>query len=131
MPIFLLGIFKNWKIIGLVGLIVSGFAYRAYLLNQIEDKTTEIRNKEVEIVTLISTKNQLMKTINDRNAEISRWKDVSIKLEENQAKLSSKIGEIKRATASEVNKILEEDSKPENCEAAIEYMVEGARGLKW
>lgn len=128
---FLLLLGRHWQLITIVALIGSGFAYRAYLLNQIENKTEEVRNKEVEIVKLIAAKNMLTQTVKDRNLEVMRWKDVSTKLEQNQAQLSLKIGEIKKATTAEVAKILEEDANPANCEDAIKYMIDGKGGLKW
>lgn len=124
------GFFGKAKCYLMVAAIAAGTGwYKLKLDRQLAAKDKVITEQTTEIGNLTTARDALIHTINQRNAEVEKWKEVSETLEGNQSKLLAKIGDIKNSTASAVTKILDE-AIPETCENAIEYLVNSKEELK-
>lgn len=126
------GFFGKAKCYLMVAAIAAGTGwYKVKLDRQLAGKDKTIAEQTTEIGNLTTARDALIHTINERNAEVEKWKEVSETLEGNQSKLLAKIGDIKNSTAAAVTKILDE-AIPETCEKAIDYLVDSKGELeKW
>ena len=99
-------------------------------LDTIPNLNIELIQAQENLAIAIAANETLSKSINARNEEISQWKEVSVKLEEDNAKLKNTLGTMRIDTTNKINSILAE-APPETCEAAIEYLIDGRNDLQW
>ena len=114
---------KYWKPIALVILIAGLALYRSYLIGEIEDR-------DVQIVALKEEKLDLTAAIQQQNAEIDKWVNIGRAEKLKYQNLQNTLNAMKQAHEKELNVILKE-KKPETCEEAIQYLIEGKDDLQW
>ena len=72
----------------------------------------------------------LSATIDKRNSEVKKWKDITNDLEADIKNLQTVITGIRTKTKTEVQTILK-DETPKTCSAAIDYLRDGRKDLQW
>jgi hypothetical protein len=91
----------------------------------------KLDNKERKLKECRSLTDRLVDEINFTNAQIDKWADVSIQLQQQHDQLMDELGEMRRQTEQTVLDILE-GPVPETCELAIESLRDATKGeLKW
>lgn len=82
------------------------------------------------INTCKSGNDVLSSAIDDRNAEVDKWKKITTNLENDIGILQKDLDSARTKLNAEVDVILKEKT-PETCEAAIDYLRVGRKDLKW
>ena len=127
---------ENWKamaIAGMIGMLVyqNTFEKRyVFFIDTIPYWEKEANLNKEALDKAVKANELLSSTIEARNTEINKWKDVSDKLAADNAKLKGVIGAMRTKTDKDVNDILAGPT-PGSCEAAMEYLRQGIGDLKW
>jgi hypothetical protein len=73
----------------------------------------------------------LSETIDARNEEIQRWKDETDALQEEFDKVEERLRNRRTQTNQRVERIIREDTRPKDSDAAIEFLRGAKERLKW
>lgn len=73
---------------------------------------------------------KLTEAIDERNAEVVKWKEITSTLQDDIDNLSTELDDMRQTTKKDVATILK-DPTPKTCEDAIEYLREGRKDLQW
>ena len=131
-------VIKNWKPIALALMISTlfyqNFQEELWFIPVVETLPTQ-KIKVIELtkaLTAAVTANKVLaNTIQARNIEIGKWKDVSKRLERNNAKLEGTLSQMRVHTVESAQVILDGET-PNSCDAAFEYLRRAASGeLQW
>lgn len=136
----LLGVFKfssmfnfirqNWQLVSLIIIIGGSYWYVKSLHNEIEDKTNEIAELKIAKAFCENSRASLEAAIKEQNSEIQKWVTVGKKSKKEFEDLKSSIEQQRKVNALELQKILQE-KKPESCQEAINYLVDGVKDITW
>jgi len=121
---------KNWQIVALVLLIGGSYLYVKSLIDQNAALNNEVTELKVANATIENSRAALKVAIDSQNSEIQKWVNVGRKSKKDFDDLKSTIEKQRQASALELQKILQE-KKPETCQEAINYLVDGVKDLKW
>lgn len=121
---------KNWQIISLVLLITGSYWYVNSLQNTIADLQNEVTKLKVANAFCENNKAALQQALDSQNGKIQKWAKVGRDSKEKFEKLKAEIEHKRKLAEIEVNKILQE-KKPESCQAAIDYLVDGKKDITW
>lgn len=131
-------IIKNWKPIALALMIgtlyYQNFQEELWFIPVIETLPTQ-KARVIELQNALDqavlANEVLANTIEARNIEISQWKEVSTKLERDNAVLEGTLQQMRVQTVQEAQTILDGET-PNSCDAAFEYLRRAAEGeLPW
>jgi len=129
-------VIKNWR-----ECLVAGLAFTVWYQNFSDTRfmfgaeTIPSLEKRlagaVDAVDICKAGNDtLAAAIDERNAEVEKWKTISKELEGDIANLQTTIAGMRTETNTEVDIILKDDT-PKTCEAAIDYLRDGRKDLQW
>jgi len=129
-------IIANWKVI-----LIAGMAFTIWYQNFNDTRflfgMETIPSLEMQLAAAVvavdickAGNDALSEAIDERNAEVQKWKGISVGLEQDIANLQTVLGEIRNQTKTEVEVILKGET-PETCEASIDYLRDGRKDLKW
>jgi len=121
---------KNWQVVALVLLIGGSYWYVKSLNNQITDLNKEVTELKVANAMCENSRATLKGAIDTQNSEIQKWVNVGRKSKKAFDDLKGTIEKQRQISALELQKILQE-KKPETCQEAINYLVDGVKDLKW
>ena len=121
---------KNWQIVALVLLIGGSYLYVKSLIDQNAALNNEVTELKVANATIENSRVALKVAIDSQNSEIQKWVNVGRKSKKDFDDLKSTIEKQRQASALELQKILQE-KKPETCQEAINYLVDGVKDKKW
>ena len=119
-------VLKHWKIFLVIGL--CGAVYVQH--GMIQKRDIMIVDLNGKLTICADANEMLANTLDNRNDEISQWKEVSDKLQEQNDKLVGTITKIRTDTEEIAEQILT-GPKPSSCEDSIKYLVDGVKDLKW
>lgn len=119
-------VLKHWKIFLVLGL--CGAVYVQH--GMIQKRDIMIVDLNGKLTICADANEMLANTLDNRNDEISQWKEVSDKLQEQNDKLVGTITKIRTDTEEVAEQILT-GPKPGSCEDSIKYLVDGVKDLKW
>lgn len=130
------GVTKFWREILIV--ILSGFIWYQnsvetrfiFFIDTIPylEKQLDIQKENLKICK--DGNDTLAADIDNRNAEILKWKEISDDLEKRNKQLVQQQKEVQAATDKQVQDILNEKA-PKTCESAMDYLRNGAKDLSW
>ena len=127
---------ENWKPI-----LIGGMAFLIWYQNFNETRwlfgaetipSLELRlDGATDAVDICKAGNDVLSAaIDERNAEVIRWKQISEDLEGDIGILQKDLDDARTKTNTEVEVILK-DETPKTCEAAIDYLRDGRKDLQW
>jgi len=126
----------NWKpilIISMAGLLAyQNLSGTRFLFGA---ETIPSLNMRLEAATKAineckSGNDALSAAIDDRNAEVVKWKAITTNLENDIGILQKDLDTARVKLNAEVDVILK-DETPKTCEASIDYLRDGRKDLKW
>lgn len=127
---------ENWKII-LFGGMAFVIWYQNFNTTRFMFGAETIPSLEKRLAAADDAVNEckrgnevLSATIDERNAEVEKWKTISEILEKNIQDLNTILKGIRTKTDTEVAVILKDDT-PKTCKAAIDYLRDGRKDLQW
>jgi len=127
---------KNWKEVLIGGMVFiiwyQNFNNIRFLFGAetIPSLTTQLEAAMVAVDVCKEGNVKLSAAIDERNAEVEKWKEITILLEGDVGVLKGKIDDMRVETTKEVDVILK-DKTPQTCEASIDYLREGRKDLQW
>ncbi len=129
-------IIANWKVILILGMAFiiwyqnfndTRFLFGAETIPSLE---MQLEAAVVAVDICKAGNDVLSEAIDERNAEVQKWKGISSGLEQDIANLENVLGKMRNQTKTEVEIILKGDT-PKTCEASIDYLRDGRKDLKW
>lgn len=129
-------IIANWKVILILGMAFiiwyqnfndTRFLFGAETIPSLE---MQLEAAVVAVDICKAGNDVLSEAIDERNAEVQKWKGISTGLEQDIANLENVLGKMRNQTKTEVEIILKGDT-PKTCEASIDYLRDGRKDLKW
>ncbi len=129
-------IIANWKVILILGMAFiiwyqnfndTRFLFGAETIPSLE---MQLEAAVVAVDICKAGNDVLSEAIDERNAEVQKWKGISTGLEQDIANLENVLGKMRNRTKTEVEVILKGDT-PKTCEASIDYLRDGRKDLKW
>lgn len=111
---------KYWK--QLLVIAVCVFIYFQH--SKISSLQEEVASLNSALEVCASGNAALSADIDARNAEITKWKEISEDLEAKNFELQKRVGALRKETENKVGNVLSEPT-PESCEAAIQYLRDG------
>lgn len=129
-------IIANWKVILILGMAFiiwyqnfndTRFLFGAETIPSLE---MQLEAAVVAVDICKAGNDVLSEAIDERNAEVQKWKGISTGLEQDIANLENVLGKMRNQTKTEVEVILKGDT-PKTCEASIDYLRDGRKDLKW
>lgn len=129
-------IVKFWKEI-LLALMVFTLLYQNFSETRFVFGAETIPSLEMRLEAATKAVNvckagnvKLEQAIDDRNTEVQKWKEITNTLQDNIDNLSTELDDMRTTTKKDVAVIFN-DPTPKTCEAAIDYLREGRKDLKW
>jgi len=122
---------KYWKQLIVVGILLF-MAFQQYRINSLKDNITDLNNNIASLTSHLKTcansNKMLADTMDARNAEIQKWKDVSVVLEKKNKDLKANLQVKRKKTNKHVVDVLN-DQTPKTCEGAIQYLRDGIKEI--
>jgi len=101
-----------------------------FAINTVPYLEQQLANVNSQLETCKTGNKNLADSIDQRNEEVLKWKDISDKLEAENKLLIGQIGAIHKQTIDQVRDILS-GKTPKTCAESINYLREGAGEFKW
>ncbi len=129
-------IIKYWKEL-LLALMVSTLLYQNFSETRFVFGAETIPSLEMRLEAATKAVNvckegnlKLEQAIDNRNSEVQKWKEITNTLQNDIDNLSIELDDMRTSTKKDVAVILN-DPTPKTCEAAIDYLRDGRKDLKW
>lgn len=129
-------IMKNWKpiLIGSLAFIVwyQNFNETRFLFGAetIPSLKKQLKAAVAAVDVCKAGNVTLSNAIDDRNAEVEKWKTISEGLEGDIGVLQTELDVARTKTNTQVDTILK-GTTPKTCKAAIDYLRDGRKDLQW
>ena len=142
---------SNWKL-AIFGLLIAVIGYQNFMSFEllrpvglrtvpgviqdmeeaVEDAQNQVRIMAEQLAECEISRETLKDEIEDTNAEIQKWVDISNELQQSQSELSTALIELQRKSTAEVE-IIVQGPIPQTCKGAIKFLRDAVtRGeLKW
>lgn len=101
-----------------------------YLKTEIANKSADIAKLSVELDIAEQANKTLVADIEQRNAEIERWSDVTKQLEANTSMLQEEISKIEIKSSSQIRTV-EKQIIPQECSGAMHYLFDSIPELEY
>lgn len=121
---------KNWKIVSIILIIMGSFFYVKSLNNQIKELNAEVVELKTINAYCENSKATLENSLKTQNYEIDKWVKIGKNSKKEFDTLKDNIDKQRKLSNLELQKILKEKI-PENCQDAINYMVDGVKDIQW
>jgi len=127
---------KNWRevLVGGMAFIIwyQNFNETRFLFGAETIPSLELRLDAALIAVNVCKEGNetLTAAIDERNAEVKKWKGITKVLEGDIGILQKDLDDARVKTDKEVNNILK-DKTPKTCKAAIDYLRDGRKDLQW
>ena len=127
---------ENWRpiLIGGMAFVIwyQNFNETRWLLGAETIPSLELRLAgATDAVDICKAGNDVLSAaIDERNAEVEKWKQISKDLEGDIGILQKDLDDARIKTNTEVEIILKEET-PKTCKAAIDYLRDGRKDLQW
>jgi predicted methyltransferase len=127
MPLLVLDFLKRyWAQIAVVLIVVSGALYVRHLYVTVQDQKIEIAKLETVTQQCAMANESFRDIIAANNQTVQQVSDFTTQQQKKMDDLATNIATQQHGVADKVNKLLQA-TKPQSCDDAIKYLIDGAQ----